>query len=400
MRKLSVLFILVFIIISACKKKSDNGTDINQSLSDLVSQKWQSFQKDKPQNPSGVGIYYLKNGSAYSASYNLPGNNFSQLRFRAASTTKTFTAAAVLFLQQEGKLRISDTITNIIPGKMIPYVPHDTAYEIPYKGQITLRLLLNHRAGVFDVTNNPIPDTIQQPYKGRNYIEYTLETAGRDHTFTIDELVGVDALNHLTFFVPGAAFHYSNTGYAMLGKIIERTSGVPYQDFIRNTFFTPLKMGESQMVYFGPDTLVPDPTVKSYLRYNGVVYEIIGSNLSANVAEGSLVTTPRDLAKWAQLLYSGHAGLNKEWVDSMTTMVPTGEEHVFYGLGCEGNPPDLGYGHNGAHEAFLTVMRYLPSGAVIVIVTNYLESNLSDISAESEVLYDIARQALKITGDL
>ena len=81
----------------------------------------------------------------------------------------------------------------------------------------------------------------------------------------------------------------------------------------------------------------------------------------------------------------------------MTTCLQTGEQHVFYGLGCEGAPEDLGYGHNGAHPAFRTVMRYLPSGAVVVMFANYLD--YSFVFSEGQVMYAILREAMEIIGD-
>ena len=388
---------LVLLVSAGCKKSTDNSTDYTQALNDMVAQKWQAFQQGKPANPGGVGIYYMKGSTVYAACYNLPGDLFTTLHFRAASTTKSYTAAAILLLEQQGKLNIDDSITALIPGGTSPYIPDDANFDIPHKNKITIRMLLDNRAGVFDVANDVIPDTVQAPYAGRSYLSYLLETQGGDHTITCNEMARVVALHHLCYFPPDSAFHYSNTGYAILGEIIKRVSGLPFQEFIRVSFFDPLQLGESQMVAFGGDTTLPYPTVDSYVRSGQDIIKVTGNNLSGAVASGDLVTTPRELARWASLLYTGQSGLNAAQVQKMTTFIPTGEEHVQYGLGCEGAPADLGYGHNGAYMAYMTVMRYLPaSGTVIIVVTNYLDND--EFLAEADVLYAIARETLKITA--
>jgi D-alanyl-D-alanine carboxypeptidase len=85
------------------------------------------------------------------------------IQFGAASSTKSFTAAGILKLHQQGKLNIDDLITANIPGTNQPYIPNTSGYAIPNKNRITIRLLLQHRAGVFDVTNDEIPDTTNAP---------------------------------------------------------------------------------------------------------------------------------------------------------------------------------------------------------------------------------------------
>ncbi len=91
--------------------------------------------------------------------------------FRAASTTKTFTAAAIMLLDQRGQLRIDDVLTAAMPGGGgKPYLPDTAGFAIPYRSQITIRQLLEHRAGVFDVANTDIPASAHAPYAGKRYV--------------------------------------------------------------------------------------------------------------------------------------------------------------------------------------------------------------------------------------
>ncbi|MBK8554137.1 MAG: serine hydrolase [Ignavibacteria bacterium] len=128
---------------------------------------------------------------------------------RLCSISKTFNAA-VMLLHQQGKVNIDDLITGNFPGTNIPYLGFSLDYDVPYKEQITLKLLLEHRAGFFDVTNDPIPASAPQPYAGQLYAVYVLEFPGNQyHTFTFDEMVGVAATNDLSYFPPGQQYHYS-----------------------------------------------------------------------------------------------------------------------------------------------------------------------------------------------
>ena len=159
--------------------------------------------------------------------------------FRTASCTKTFTAAAIMLLHQRGKLNIEDKITDSIPGTNTPYVPTTADFNIPNKDQITIRMLLMHRAGVFDVTNDELPDSVPAPYGRKDYPDVVLEQ-DPNHQFTLDELIGVDAAYRLSYpFAPGSDYHYSNTGYSILGKIIERVSGKTYGDFVKTELMVP-----------------------------------------------------------------------------------------------------------------------------------------------------------------
>jgi D-alanyl-D-alanine carboxypeptidase len=233
-------------------------------------------------------------------------------------------------------------------------------------------MLLMHRAGVFDVANNKLPDTVPPPYGGKNYIDYVLEQDA-NHQFTFDELVGVNAAYGLGK-APGLSYEYSNTGYSILGKIVERVSGKTYGAFVKDELMTPNQLWSSSLPSSGLDRTLPAPYVEGYAWDGTTLEKVTVSNMSANVAEGNVITTPAELSFWVYRLLRGEAGLNKATVEMMKSGLPsTGD--ATYGLGIVYSPK-LGYGHTGAHAGYLTLMFYLPEKDVSYV----LYANVWDFS--------------------
>ncbi len=399
--KKHVVFIVVAVAISAvvtsgvwfCMLQSSEP-NLTAQIESLIEQEWAEYTANKTGfNEGGIAMLILSPKGNYFVSAGIDVT--ADTHFRSASTTKTFTAAAIMLLQQEGKLRISDQIVDNIPGTDVPYVPDSAAYAIPFKQNITIQHLLEHRAGVFDVSNSLIPDNVSAPYAGKSYIAYVKEKLGQPkHTFTFDELVGVAASNQLSYFSPGTGFHYSNTGYSILGKIIERVSGISYASYIEQYLLTPNGLSETSLPIRGDEQHLPSPYVDGYVWTQGVQYQVTLDNMSPHVAEGNVITTPNNLATWAKLLYSAKAGINQTYVDLMKEVTPTGEEHGFYGLGTT-YTEGLGYGHNGAHIGYLTVMRYDPATEVTVVMfVSVLDAD--DTYQEIYFMYNLGRMTKQL----
>ena len=348
---------------------------MSSDLSKTLQEEWNAYTKDKPNFNGGLAMQILSPKGDYFISTGMGEGMNNRYHFRTASVSKTFTAAAIMLLHQKGLLNIDDKITDNIPGKNIPYVPETEDYNLPYKNDITIRMLLLHRAGVFDVANNAIPSnqfSYGKPYVGQSYIDYE-EGIDPNHTFTFDELVGLVSGNQLSFFEPGSAYHYSDTGYSILGKIIEQVSQKSFADFVKEQLLVPNGLNDTFVVYEGLDKTLPEPYVKSYYWADGKSTDATLSNMSPHVAEGSMTTTPHDLALWAKRLFTGQAGLSKDTVammmDACMSMGGEATTASEYGLGlvCTKN----GYGHNGAHKAYLSNMVYNPkTGVAYVIFTN------------------------------
>ena len=388
-----IVAIIVSLLLTGAVYSFVNQQDYSKQIKSVMDEKWAEYASDNPGFNGTLSIRIISSKGDFFVTTNQDSTG-GNVHFRGASTTKTFTAAAIMLLYQEGKLNIDDKITQTIPGKDIPYVPSSADYAIPYKENITIRQLLGHRAGVFDVSNSPIPENVSAPYAGVVYTDYIKESAP-EHNFTFDELVGVVATHQLAYFAPNEGYHYSNTGYSILGKIIERVSGMSYSSFVEQRLLQPNGLENTYFPSLGNDRQLPAPYAKGYTYIEGELYETTQDNMSPHIAEGNVITTADDLCKWAKLLYSGKV-INSTLVAQMTDVKATGEEHKVYGLGTE-YAEGLGFGHNGAHAGYMTVMRYDGENDIAIVISASV-LNADDLYSQMDVMYEIGRECKQILG--
>ncbi len=406
-RGLLIAGALLFSLLSiGCKE--DNSVEAasrnyQEQIKVVVDVALDSIKRVDPIFPGGLAIKVIYPGGEVFYQTGFTNGVTSATHFRAASNTKTLTATAILLLQQRGKLNINHKITDTIPGTSMPYLPDDQNYAIPFKSEITIIQLLQHRAGIFDLANDPVPDTVSAPvpYKGEWYAEY-VKAGNPNHTFTFDELAGVVATCGLYYTRPGTEYHYSNTGYTLLGKIIERVSGKAYGDFITDEIIKPMGMKSSSMPSTGTDNTLPLPFVPGYVHSPEGITNVTVSNMSLNVAEGNLITTPDDLTLFIRKLIRGEGVLTANTVyNTMLNGIPTKPgSSTLYGCGVH-YINLLGYGHTGAHEGYLSQMTHDPvTDVTMVIYTNgwdlrdYLNSIVVTMNQMQETLYKVKRIVL------
>ena len=213
---------------------------------------------------------------------------------------------------------------------------------------------------MFDLGNDPVPAGADAPYAGQAYIEWKI-SENPAHSFTIDELVGVVARLKLSYGPPPAPYHYSNTGYSMLGKIIERVSGKSLDVFLHEEFTRPLGLEHTYFVVSGEDRMPREPYLQGFSSAQGEYAETSEDNASYAHAEGNMVTTLSDLATWIRALMRGEAGVSSENAARMREVLPLREGSASgYGLGIGDNPKALGFGHDGGIMGYLTVARHDP----------------------------------------
>lgn len=365
------LFMLLGILLIGCTKKNletpTADKQIQEKIQASVDQIMAQYKTKYPGFPGGIALQMVTKSGAYFVASGMEAGITDQVHFRAASNTKTFTSTAILLLAQEGKLQIDAKIIDTIPGTKMTYVPLNPQYNIPYRNQITIRDLLQHNAGVYDISNDSIPITVTAdvPYVGQNYLSFIGET-DPNHSFTFDELVGVVATCQISYAAPRVKHKYSNTGYSILGKIIERVSGMSYGQFITDRIFKPMGMTQSSMPFTGSDQLIPAPFARGYY-YLPATKECTQSNISANVAEGNLITTPYDLSRFIRKLLRGEGVLTITTVNTILKNIPAGplgDSRYACGISFI---PNLGWGHNGAHEGFLSRMVTDPDTDITLI---------------------------------
>lgn len=389
MRIFSAAFCLIFLFVS-CKKDKDHNAPkptvdrqaaighIVDSVAEELIAKW-----DIHENTGGIFIRVSGPKGSYLASNNISPEVHDDMHFRVASISKTFTAAAIMLLHQQGQLDIDDP--------MLTYLPQEYPYTaVPNAEDITVKQLLQHRAGVFDVTNQDIPSEVSAPYAGQNYIDYIRYELGlNDHTFSFDEMVRVVADYQLVNHLPDETFHYSNTGYNILGKIVEFVSGESFTYFLTHNFIHALDLSHTYSVALGDDMEMTGSYLPSYLYLNGEPpVNTSTDNMSAHISEGQIVSTPRDISRWMRSLLTGEAGISPENVELMKEMQPADEQHGVYGLGLTFTP-GAGFGHDGAHLSYLSTLRYDPDSDVTVLaVSNFFVFDFTN--PEDQSFYDLA----------
>ena len=382
--------------LAACGGGGGNHDTHDPDLDRMVETAWTGYTQTLPSAAGGLALYVDTPEAGFFASSGIAEAS-PDTHFRVASNTKPFTAAAVLLLQQEGKLSIDDPITGAIPGTTTPYLPETSDYDIPHKSEITIKQLLAHRAGVYDLGNDPVPASCPAPYAGRYYPLYVMD-ADPLHTFTADELAGVVAHCRLSYFPPDRDYHYSDTGYTLLGKIIERVSGLSYADFIRERLLIPNELFDTSVPVLGSDGGIPAPFAPGSTLRDGVLRECTASNVSLNVAEGNIISTPRNLARWMRRLFRGEAGLRKETVAAMTECISPQGGNSCYGLGLlESLQPLVLYGHTGAHDGYLSLGLYDPKNDIATVVFASL-SNFDAVADELALLVGVREEAYRILG--
>ena len=270
--------------------------------------------------------------------------------FDIGSITKQFTAAAILRLEMEGRLSVNDPVSRWFDG-----VPAD-------KQGMTLHHLLTHSAGLRDVF-------------GGDY-----QVAERD------SLAGV-ILGSELLWAPGTRYRYSNSGYSLLGMVVEKASGMPYERYLRETLWTPA--GMTRTGYRGVQWR-PGEVAVGYAsggRRDGTPLDQRWAedgpwwNLRAN---GGVLSTVTDLFRWHQAL-EGESILSAEAKRKMwTPHVPEDEEgQSHYGYGWAVLTTVRGtrlIAHNGGNGIFFAdFRRYVDEGVVILVMSNTTDGTASAI---------------------
>ncbi|UHG94607.1 MULTISPECIES: serine hydrolase domain-containing protein [Spirosoma] len=376
-----LVFSLAGLTLQTCTVQDHLAPTTTQAkLQQLADSVYRQMNAEWGVDKGGVLIRVANPLGSYLVSSNIAPAVQENSHFRIASITKTFTAASIMRLYQEGLISLDVPIST--------YLPDSPAFDVPYKNQITIRQLLQHRGGVFDVTNQDIPTTVNQPYAGKRYFTYVMEDLNQPtHTFTLEEMIGVAARNKLSSSVPGAEFHYSNTGYHLMAKIVEQIAKMSYSEYITKTFFQPLGLTNTYSVYLGTDTRMKEPFLKSYLYVPGQpVQETSDDNMSVLVSDGNVVSTPTDISTWIEKLLTGQAGISLENIAKMKEMHVADADHGVYGLGLTYNE-GIGFGHDGAHLSYISTLRYNPATKTTVLaVATIFKVNTTPESSRADFL--------------
>lgn len=305
-------------------------------------------------------IIYKKGFGMANMEWNIP--NQPDTKHRLGSVSKQFTAMLILQLMEEGKLKLDVPITTYLPD-----------YPKANGDKITIHHLLTHTAGV------------------PNYTSFSnfMKENSRDH-YSPADFVKVFADKPLEFN-PGEKFAYSNSGYFVLGYIIEKVTNKSYEQCLQERIFTPLKMNNSG--YDNSEVILKNRA--SGYEKNGDSYVNAGFlDMSIPYAAGSLYSTVEDLYLWDQALYTDKLLSAKSRELLFAPHITTGGAHYGYGWGVFELPNSTKklkiVEHSGGINGFNTIIsRSLSDKNLIVLLNNTGSAGLSTISkAIRAILYD------------
>lgn len=277
--------------------------------------------------------------------------------FRLGSVTKQFAAAAVLHLIDEGKLTLDDPLSKFVPG-------------YPDGDKITVRMLLNHTSGIRDYTD--IPGRMDWE------IQKDMTTAQLIDSFK----------NEKPDFAPGTQWKYDNSGYVLVGVVIESVTGMSWHAYLYQTYFKPLHLTHTG---YGDETIAVIPGhVMGYTR-NGDHWAVAHYlSMTQPHAAGALVSSVDDLLRWNRALHGGKL-LSKQRYAQMTT--PTGAavaEHYGFGIVHTTLRGQTVLEHGGGIFGFNTALLYLPDTQVTVAVLSNFDEGTPKMSDASTLAHRLA----------
>lgn len=265
-----------------------------------------------------------------------------EMSLRLGSITKQFTAVSILMLADEGKLSVQDDITKHLP-------------DYPTKGKkITIEHLLTHTSGIVSYTSKP---------GFMAAMNTDLTVAQMIDTFKNDPLE----------FEPGSRYAYNNSGYFLLGAIIEKISGQSYAKFVEQRIFVPL--GMTQTAYEGYER-TPPLRAAGYSKKGDAFEPSAPLSMALPYAAGSLVSTVDDLNRWDQAIAQGKLLKPASWKMAFTPYTLADGKSTNYGYGwaignLKGSPM---IGHGGGINGFATYALRLPQEKVYVVVLGNADS--------------------------
>ena len=278
------------------------------------------------------------------ANYELKMPNSPRTAFRLGSITKQFTSAAIMQLQERGKLSITDSICKYLENCPAAWQP------------ITIRHLMTHTSGIPNYTSFPgfFEKNSVQPYTFAGFVD---EFRSKPLEFT-----------------PGEKFAYSNSGYYLLGLIIEKASGATYAHFLRENIFTPLMMNNSG--YDDTRSLVPN-RASGYIWSDKSFVNAPYLNMVIPYAAGALYSTTEDLLRWEQSLNTEKI-LKKKSLDEIFTPF---KENYGYGWGINKLGEHKLISHGGGINGFATnIMRFPDDRLTVIVLSNNEEAKSGAIA--------------------
>lgn len=315
-------------------------------------------------------VIFSKGFGMANAEWDIP--NRPQTKFRLGSITKQFTAASILLLQERGKLAVQDPICKYVAECPKIWEP------------ITIHHLLTHTSGIPSYTD------VKSPAEFRKLSQTPVTVTGFVDSFKPKPLE----------FPPGEKMKYNNSGYFMLGYIIEKVSGQSYEAFLQKNIFTPLKLAETG--YDTHDRILKGRAI-GYSRRNDARINSDYLDMTVPYAAGSLYSTVENLFAWNEALFSDKLLSAK----SREAMMTVDQDNYAYGLVISKQFNRKIVSHGGGINGFSTILTRFPEEQITIVVlrnADYGNTGPGQIGNDLAAIvlgekYEIPRERLAIKVD-
>ncbi|MFI9722122.1 serine hydrolase domain-containing protein [Streptomyces sp. NPDC052396] len=296
-------------------------------------------------------------------------------RFRVGSNSKMFAAVLVMRLAEQGRIDLDKPLRDYLPQGMLPA-----------DWNITGRQVLEHRAGVYDHTD----DLLEQPGEETTA---AFEKRIRNNVYDPKDLVAL-SVKHGLQYPAGTKYSYSNTDFVLLGLAVEHLTGRPYAEVLREQILEPLKLRQTSFVV--PEKKIAGAHVTGYLTNDDRTKPLLDSTeqtASWIWSAGAIISSAADLDRFLTHLLAGRSGglVSDESLRQMTAVLPTPTAKVSYGLGIREIALSCGkvLGHGGIVQGYQTQSFATPDGRRTVVAF----ANASNNGAVTQALTNVLEPA-------
>lgn len=345
------------------------------------------FEKLQSKMKSPKDLQILVFSEKLGFEYRYPASSKS-LSYHIASVGKVFTVTQVAMLIEQGLLSLDTNIADILSTALL-----DNLFlhkGVNYANQVTVRHLMDHTSGIADYFEGPV-------LSGPAFLEYVYSEP--DTHWTPQALLDFSRQHQKPVGYPGERFSYSDSGYILLGLLIETVTGKTFAQCLQDSFFTPLGMDDSYLIFYSEPKNQPTPPISQLWLDQTEVSTF--KSLSCDWAGGGIVSTVDDLLLFHQALRQGKL-ISPELLKTMETFPHTFRSGIHYGLGMM----EIRF------EEFFFLLRGLPrpKGHIGITATHmffdpvtetYINMNLgaaSDMSLSFRSLIEIENTLKKISG--
>jgi CubicO group peptidase (beta-lactamase class C family) len=358
---ISILILSLSVVVFAVQLTSAQGHNSTKVGGDKAAEMDGIFREyDRPDAPGASVIVISRGKVLFKKSYGLADpdkktKSTTQTNYRLASCTKQFTAMAIMILAARNKLSYDSRLTDFFP-------------DFPrYGKEVTVRHLLNHTSGVI-AYEDVMPDSTTIPLTDNDVLRMMSQ---QDHTY----------------FPSGTQYRYSNSGYVLLGLIVEKASGISFPEFLQKNIFKPLRMNHT--VLYHRDDHTDRRRAYGYSQQGDAFVNTDESLTSSTLGDGRVYSSVDDLYKWDQALYSTRL-VSAQTLEQAFTPSAKVDETSGYGFGwfIDNKRGPRVIWHSGNTSGFTSRIHRVPEQKFsIIVLTNRSNAPLEDLVNQIHALY-------------